>query len=243
MKILVTSDLHGNLNGLEDFITPDLNVICFAGDVALLKNLGKWHVYDQKKWVQKTLCTFAEKYPNIEFVFTPGNHDFFPIADKLFGHADCNWHIIWPNNLHMLIDSGIDINGIKFYGTPYVPIISHRWAFEAESDELKRHFQKIPENIDVLLTHSPPHITMNESIDRSMQWGGHEAFGSSELATVIFDRKPRYAFCGHIHTGGHECFNIGETKCYNVSRLNENYEIAFDPFVFEIEPIRVLNEA
>lgn len=84
---------------------------------------------------------------------------------------------------------------------------------------------------------------MNESIDRSMQWGGHEAFGSSELATVIFDRKPRYAFCGHIHTGGHECFTIGETKCYNVSRLNENYEIAFDPFVFEIEPIRVLNEA
>ena len=43
MKILVTSDTHGNLEGL-DISTVD--VICFAGDIAPLHGRGKWHVYD-----------------------------------------------------------------------------------------------------------------------------------------------------------------------------------------------------
>lgn len=53
--------------------------------------------------------------------------------------------------------------------------------------------------------------------------------------------KPRYLFCGHIHTGDHEPLTTAHddgssTVCYNVSRLDENYEIAYDPRVLEIEP-------
>ena len=53
--------------------------------------------------------------------------------------------------------------------------------------------------------------------------------------------KPRYLFCGHIHTGDHEQLTIvhddgSSTVCYNVSRLDENYEIAYDPMVLEINP-------
>lgn len=242
MKILVTSDLHGNTQGLEDFM-QGIDVVCFAGDIAELKGLGKWHVYDQKKWMQKFMYTFSEKYPNVEFVFTPGNHDFFPIAKQLFGVTDIDWHLHYPKNMHMLIDSEITIKGIRFYGSPYVPIISHRWAFESEHDQLNNHFSKIPKHVDILLTHTPPHLSMNESIDRSMQWGGHDAFGSSELTLAIMDKQPRYAFCGHIHTGGHECFMINNTKCYNVSRLDERYEVAFDPLILDIEPNQMLNEA
>ena len=242
MKILATSDLHGKFQNLENFISDDIRVICFAGDIAPLKNIGKWHAYEQKKWVQQKLCHLAEQYSSIEFVFTPGNHDFFPIGDQLYGHVDCTWGISWPKNMHMLINSGITIDGISFYGTPYVPIISHRWAFEAESDKLKDYFSKIPNNLDVLITHTPPHLT-NETIDRSMQFGGDKAFGSHELANAIFEKQPRYAFSGHIHTGDHNCIVFNKTKCYNVSRLNEYYEIAYDPLILDIAEKSFLNEA
>lgn len=233
MKILATSDLHGNLQGLEDYL-KDIDIVCFAGDIAKLTGRGKWHIYDQKKWMQNFMYNFSEKYPNIEFVFVPGNHDFFPIAQQKFGVCDIDWRLYYPKNFHMLLDSEITVNGLRIYGSPWVPIISYTWAFEAESDKLKKQFFKIPENIDILLTHSPPHLSKTEPIDRSLQWGGQEAFGSSELTEALFNSQPKYAFCGHIHTGGHECFNVYNTKCYNVSRLDERYEIAYEPLILEI---------
>lgn len=50
--------------------------------------------------------------------------------------------------------------------------------------------------------------------------------------------KPRLLFCGHIHTGDHEPLTIkhdggGTTVCYSVSRLDEHYEIAYEPWILE----------
>lgn len=109
------------------------------------------------------------------------------------------------------------------------------WAYEAEHDALVKKFSKIPANLDILLTHTPPHIP-DSCIDRSMQWGGYEAFGSSELAQAIFEKQPRNLFCGHIHSGTHDEVMFEGCKCYNVSRVDENYEIAYEPAVVEIFP-------
>jgi len=239
MKILVTSDTHGNLEGLD---VSQADVICFAGDIAPLKGRGKWHMHDQKKWVQKKLCRWAAENPSKQFIFTPGNHDFFPIGHK-YG-PDLDWKIDWPENCHMLIDSGFTYDGISFYGSPWVPIISYSWAFELETSDLEQKFSMIPENIDVLLTHSPPALGHSYPIDRSLQWGGTEAFGSAALADAIFRKSPRYAFCGHIHTGSHQPYELQsyqsnlKTTFVNVSRVDENYEIAYEPFVFDIEPVQ-----
>ena len=92
----------------------------------------------------------------------------------------------------------------------------------------------IPENLDVLLTHTPPHID-NSFIDTSMQYGLRGPFGSKELANAIAEKQPRYAFCGHIHSGDHQPLHIGKTECRNVSRVNEDYDIAYEPFIFEID--------
>ena len=118
------------------------------------------------------------------------------------------------------------------HGTPWVPIISYSWAFEGEHDTLKRWFSKIPSAIDVLITHSPPRIPGSD-VDRSIQTDS-EHFGSGELTEAIIDKRPRFVFCGHIHTGLHGGVDFEGSRVYNVSRLDENYEIAYEPTWIEV---------
>ncbi len=47
MRIMATSDLHGNLEGLDP---KGADVVVLAGDVAPLRGRGPWHINDQKKW-------------------------------------------------------------------------------------------------------------------------------------------------------------------------------------------------
>lgn len=225
MKIYATSDLHGNLEGLDP-IGQDIVVI--AGDFAIMKGWSKWHLNDQKKWTMKKFIPWTQKYPTTQFVIVPGNHDLFMDSKFINQHDDIDLSIQWPDNVHLLIDKQIEVNGLKIYGTPWIPVISHKWAFEADEEKQALMYSKIPENLDILVTHSPPSIPAS-FIDRSLQYGISPSFGSSILADSILLKKPKHVFCGHIHTGDHAMFKLNGIKIYNVSRLNEDYEIAYEP--------------
>tara|TARA_Y100000296_G_C5174834_1_gene259491 strand:- start:2061 stop:2591 length:531 start_codon:yes stop_codon:yes gene_type:complete len=55
-----------------------------------------------------------------------------------------------------LNDSSITIDGIKFWGSPIQPWF-HDWAFNRKrGNEIRKHWELIPTNTDVLLTHGPP---------------------------------------------------------------------------------------
>jgi Icc-related predicted phosphoesterase len=231
MKILATSDLHGNL---KDLNFEKIDIAIFAGDFAELKGGGKWHWYDQKKWIMKKLMPMIENNPQTQFCIVPGNHDMIMDKNMTNLYPDINFEIKWSKNVHILIDKLVEINGLKIYGTPWIPIINFRWAFESDNKKLKEKFNLIPKDVDILITHTPPHISNDCMIDRSIQWGGYEAFGSSELAEAIFEKEPKYAFCGHIHSGTHECVEFNKTKIYNVSRVDERYEIAYEPTIIEL---------
>jgi Icc-related predicted phosphoesterase len=169
---------------------------------------------------------------NCPYYIVPGNHDLIFDSRRTLNISDISYSINWPENVHILIDKQIEINGLKIYGTPWVPIISYSWAFEAEHDILQEKFSKIPENLDILITHAPPRINGCD-IDYSLQTN-NGPFGSSELTQAIFEKNPKYVFCGHIHSGTHECVNFNKTKIYNVARVDERYEIAYEPTIIEI---------
>lgn len=231
MKLIATSDLHGNLEGL-DFTDCDICII--AGDFAKLNGFGEWNYYNQKKWIENEFIPFLKKYPKTQFCIVAGNHDMVMDSKQTMLFPDINFVIKWPKHVHILNNSKVEINGLKIYGTPLIPIISYRWAFETEGVILKERFKDIPENLDILITHTPPHISDSCKIDCSLQFGGSEAFGSSELAEAILEKKPKYVFCGHIHSGDHNLIHIGDSKIYNVSRLDENYIPFFEPLKLEI---------
>ena len=54
---------------------------------------------------------------------------------------------------------------------------------------------------------------------------------SSKFANYGFRiaKRPRLVFCGHIHTGQHVGVDFEGSRIYNVSRLDERYEIAYEP--------------
>jgi len=223
MKIYCTSDLHGHL----ELLNPSNHEVCvIAGDIAPLSGFSKWHIHEQAKWMRRRFCSFCNEHSDVEFVIIPGNHDWASVI-KYDTKDRLDNRIEFPNNVHVLIDSEITVKGIRFYGTPWVPIINHCWAYEAYSEKLKEMFGKIPEGVDMLIAHSPPRI-QNESIDISLQ-NGRGPFGSQELTDAIVKSNPRYLICGHIHSGDHGKVVLNGTECHNVSRIDEGYEIAYEP--------------
>lgn len=234
MKVMLTSDLHGKLDGFEENASK-AELVVIAGDFAALSGRGKWHIYDQKKWIEKKFIPILEKLSNVQFAIVPGNHDFCmdqTRCNSLFA-GEKDMRIKWPSNVHILLDSGCELCGLKLYGTPWVPIISWSWAFEADHDKLFDKFSNIPEGLDILVTHAPPHIP-DCKIDFSMQTN-YGPFGSHELAEAIYAKKPKYAISGHIHSGDHagHCFDC--TMLFNVSRLDEHYDVAYEPLWLDLK--------
>lgn len=239
MKVFATSDLHGNLEGLD---LEGIDLAILAGDIAPLKGMSSWDVYDQLVWMNTEFNDWCNRWPNAKIVFTPGNHDFFPLIKDRFGEKlrEENLDLKLASNATMLIDKCIDIYGsnsnvsgcLRVYGTPWVPIISHRWAFEAEHDKLQDKFAQIPKDVDILVTHAPPRLNC---VDVSLDYGvNSERFGSSELSEAIAFKFPKMCFCGHIHSGSHSMSKLGSTQVWNVSRLNESYNIAYEPLRLEV---------
>ena len=102
-----------------------------------------------------------------------------------------------------------------------------------DNEELVDKYSKIPSNVDILMAHEAPAIGgMNVAHDLQPA----REFGSFALADAIISSKPKYALCGHIHSGEHNPKNIAGTTYVNVSYKNENYSPAYPVFTFEIEP-------
>lgn len=55
-----------------------------------------------------------------------------------------------------LEDNSVTIQGVKIWGSPHQPPF-HDWAFNRVEAERIEIFSKIPEDVDVLLTHGPPY--------------------------------------------------------------------------------------
>lgn len=165
MKICCISDLHGTLEGL-DF--KDAELVIIAGDFSKMPGFGKWHLHQQADWIKHKFIPFVSQFKEKQFVIVPGNHDLCLDPKLTAAYPDLDWKIAWPDNVHLLIDSAVTINGFKIYGSPWVPVISYRWAFEGEHDVLKEKFSKIPDDVDLLVTHSPPRIP-GKNIDYSIQ--------------------------------------------------------------------------
>lgn len=226
MKIYSISDLHGNLEGLDP---QDSDIVIIAGDVAPMKGWSIWHINDQVKWMNKRFASWCMKSPNAEFVVIPGNHDLF--AQR----SDVPTKLELPGNVHFLVDQIVGVKGLRIAGSPWIPPISRRWAYETDGEEdLARHFAWIPEGVDILVTHTPPRVD-GWNVDVSLQ-SKSPHFGSRALADAIKRVKPKLVFCGHIHTGDHRVHDLIHddgriTKLYNVSRLNEDYDIEYEPMI------------
>jgi len=205
IRIIATSDLHGNLPVIQE-----CDLLILGGDIC--PDGSSTH---QAQWLDQNFRSWLDKVPAKEVVAIAGNHDLiFERAENLIP-TDLRWHY--------LKDQQIELFGFKIYGTPWqLPF----WgAFNLNEEGLARRYEKIPDNIDILISHGPAYGILDEVPS------GH--VGSTSLRKKIFELKPKLVICGHIH----DAFGVRKIDNIlfaNVSLLNDRMEVAHPPALFDL---------
>ena len=244
MEIIAISDLHGYLPELEPF-----DLLLIAGDIVPIDCMD---VHSQQEWLFNEFVPWINKLPyqNVwsRVVMTPGNHD--EVFQRM---SSMKWLLLSKTSarLRVLIheyyefsylDGNID-KYIKIFGTPYCHQFGN-WAFMPSDELIRNYFKNIPENLDILLTHDAPYGCSDQCYSgRSI--GKH--IGSEPLREIILEKQPMMCIHGHLHTSNHEIMNLGKTRVINVSLLNEEYKVSYEPLIFdsyalEVEPIEAYDE-
>ncbi|MFO0823795.1 MAG: metallophosphatase domain-containing protein [Gemmataceae bacterium] len=172
MRIVCISDTHARH---QFTIVHDGDVLVHAGDITRRGSLEDVEAFD--RW----LGTLPHKHKMI----ICGNHDFC-FQERA---AEARARI---TNAIYLEDSGCEIDGVSFYGSPWQPYFGG-WAFNLpRGEELAKVWAKIPLGVDVLITHGPP----AGILDRT--WAGDLA-GCQDLLERVRVVKPQLHVFGHIH--------------------------------------------
>jgi|ERR1017187_1531289 Icc-related predicted phosphoesterase len=212
MKICAFSDSHGWHNRLaEQNLLPKADTIVFAGD------------FMTDGYQHSEVVAFGAWFSNLPYkhkILIGGNHDRMLESDK-------NWCLTnFSKDVIYLQDSGVEIDGVKFWGSPYQPAFFN-WAFNKNrGDSISQHWKKIPEELDVLITHGPPYGIL-DSVK------GVGKLGCEELAKVVQKVSPRVHIFGHIHSG-YGTLSAYDTEFHNVSYCDEKYKPKNAPHLIEV---------
>ena len=132
MRILHISDTHGEHNNITHL--PPADIIIHSGDISMNGSCDE-------------IDDFIEWFSSLDYkhkLFIGGNHD-----EALSERDAKDIQQCLPDNCHYLYNSGIVIEGIKFWGVPYFVIDNIDGTYQQAIEE-------IPRDIDVLITHCPP---------------------------------------------------------------------------------------
>ena len=234
MKIIAISDLHGYLPEL-----PECDLVCICGDIVplpyqrdLVKSIS-WFLLSFLPWTDNLKCD--------KVIFIAGNHDFF-LEELGPKHFNDDWEVKErlltcrrdTSKLIYLCDSYYTYKGNVIYGTPWCPDLKH-WAFYGDYKKLNDKFSLIYPNCDILLTHCPPKVKDCGVVLGEESFNTGKNYGCQELTNAITNLRPKWCFCGHVHSGDHDITEFNNTKIVNVSLKNEDYQVAYKPFIFELD--------
>ncbi|GHT47026.1 hypothetical protein AGMMS49965_24880 [Bacteroidia bacterium] len=100
------------------------------------------------------------------------------------------------------------------------------WAFNRNrGEDIRKHWQLIDKDVDVLITHTPPFGILDRTIS-----GGHS--GCEDLLKAVNRIKPRYHLFGHIHEA-YGTVQSGETTFVNGSVLDDLDVMRNEPVVLK----------
>ena len=209
MKLTFFSDTHYQHDKLK-FTEGDILIFC--GD---LTTHGAIYEVENFSGFMKRL-NYQHK------IVIAGNHDFCFSDQRRETAEEC----FFNDGLIYLNDSGVEIEGIKFWGSPVQPWF-HNWAFNRKrGEEIRKHWNLIPHDTDVLITHGPPFGIMDLCADG-------EQVGCVDLLNAVKNIRPKIHAFGHIHES-HGCLQIDNTTFINASSLDEKYKNPRLPIDIEI---------
>jgi len=213
MKIVALSDQHGYLpEGV-----PACDLLLLAGDVCPVTN----HAFAfQAQWLDGDFRRWLGRQNARKIIGVAGNHDLIFEQAPQFVPRDLPWTY--------LQDSGVEWEGLKIWGTPWQPWFFD-WAFNGTPEMLREKWALIPAGTDILVVHGPPRGYGDGIPQRD---GTIRRTGCPHLLERIGQVQPRLVVFGHIHEGRGQ-WEIGKSVLANVTVLNEKYEPAYAPWIFD----------
>jgi uncharacterized protein len=198
MKILVFSDIHGDLRALQRLVARPADVYISAGD---LSNFGEG--LDRAGEVLQPL---GQRLWSL-----PGNHE----TDQQnrdfcqrFGFTDFHRQLRTAPGSSW---AGLGYSNITPFATPGE-------YSEEEIAQALAPFESAPPPL-YLVVHFPPH---NSKLDEFAP-GKHA--GSPALRAWVERVQPAYLLCGHIHETAGLSDQIGSTRCLNVGKQGHTFDL------------------
>jgi predicted phosphodiesterase len=231
MKIVIISDTHGMHPWLK---MPEGDVLVHAGD---------WcQDYGSLDEMMRFADWIAEQAYDAKVVIG-GNHD-FPAQDN---NARCHEHFR-KLGVHYLQDSGVRIAGAMFWGAPWQPEFGNMAFGLPRGGALWDKWRRIPQDVDVLITHGPPHGILDNAVPPEDLFSQDRLVGCEQLLRRVRQIKPKLHCFGHIHASrGREeidgtCFiNAANAGSYMAmgsklsAELIEETKFRRDPMVYDLE--------
>ena len=205
-RVVCISDTHERH---EEIDLPDGDLLLCAGDVTA--NGSDAALQRFLRWMQRQ--------PHAHKVLVAGNHDWCFERDG---------RDLVPPDIHYLQDSGVELDGLRVWGSPWQPRF-YDWASNLDrGPQLAAKWALIPADTDILVTHGPPFGTLD------LTPRGDRA-GCEALAARL-ERLPRVRLhvFGHIHNG-YGVVERGGRVSVNASICDEGYRAANAPVVIDFD--------
>ncbi len=205
LKIVCISDTHGLHESMPDL--PEGDIIVHAGDFSNVGAIAE-------------IVEFLEWYADLPYkhkILIAGNHD--KGTDPRHPNYVGTFKFLTEHyGITYLEDSYTIIEGFKFHGSPVTPTFGYGWAWNRNEGGIKHHWDRIPGDTDVLITHGPSFGVL-DTVNHNL-----ESVGCFSLADKVEEVKPKYHIFGHIH----EEYGVQEYK--NTTYVNASIcTLAYKP--------------
>jgi len=205
IRFVCISDTHRRHGQL---IMPDGDVLLHCGDFTKYKTSSE-DVAGFNEW----LGTLPYKHK----IVISGNHE---VCFKSITTTKTQELL---SNCTYLQDSGIEIEGIKIYGSSWQPSRSFTKRANAfQISDVQEKWSQIPTDTDILITHVPPFGIMDQHKDTHVGC-------PNLLNTVVTQVKPKVHVFGHVHDQPGIC----AAKDHDIIFVNAAQYYIMKPFVFD----------
>lgn len=205
-RIVACSDTHRSHWEIK---VPEGDLFIFAGDNDITDLIT---LHDFNDW----LGTIKAKNK----IVVAGNHDF---ELERIGKYECKRLL---TNCIYLENEFMEIDGFKIWGSPYSPFFNN-WAFMQPDNMLKEIWDTIPLETEILVTHTMPYGILDGVLPRM------QSVGSLTLKDAVQRVQPYIQIGGHLHESYGQ-YTDGKTDFYNVSVLDEQYQVANPCTIIEV---------
>lgn len=197
MKILAFSDVHRNLDACRGIVeaATEADLVIGAGDFASA-HVGLEETLEALRPIER------------KAIYVPGNNE---TADAL--KAACGAIVLHGEAAEW---NGIAVVGI---GAAIPPLPPLPWnSFDLSEEEAETMLGTF-ERADILITHSPPHDTVD-----SLAHGGRR-IGSRAVRSAAERLAPTLVLCGHVHDSWGQRFRLGQTLVANLGPAANWFEM------------------